>query len=744
MYNEVQHAIDTGLNGLYVTERDVQAILRRVRAQEAPRKPRTQPRFAVVIAAALVMVVAGAAFTLVNRIGGNRNNDPLVGNPTPTEVSGIEVAAITPEEAIALAENHVLTKCDSYAALRDETLYRIACDYHPADAHCGAGHYRVTFAALDLYGTEYTVDVLSAPGSAEPIVNVMRQRGVGEGHTAQEMRAGYARMNGDDMQAWSPETLNAYVSSLRRADPTSMAWEDTLMLEVTYLDPAEAAWTPGEGPVTAKAERWAPTSAKLVRYKDQTSWLHFLPEPLTEGEGIHWAVVSEWSVEAQTFLCSRRYDAKSTLGLRALIPNAAYADNMQVGEDWGYPTFTQEQGVALAAAHILAEYGVDVTDPAKYTNQLGNELYYITRDDLLEVRCVPKNAGDPTYWVRLNFHGLAQDSGMYVTGNELDALRRTVLGNDATYTEASLVKLQENIRLQGDLNDPIAKAIASTEYVEAYLDDNGTRAIREALGVRRMSYKGPGLGIRKDGRVILKGCCDTELGTFLVEYDTVSQQITSAVEIPAEGAVWYASCLLQADMEAAGIAPAPYQHPENDGDPTVDIPVPPMRGFRLDYLNDAFFLMYGPDMLQWSQEQLRTYQQYAILAEGMTGDMGIFCLRNTTYPDVPLTAISREEAGERAIKEVPGTEFAGAVLIGTPSDDPVWKVGLRGADGAFWLAEVACFTGQVKEVYAWSEVMAIEFPVYDEGQTPEYWYREIVLEDTIRECEEAWQRKSNG
>ncbi len=739
MSNNIKAAIDSGLDGLYVTQRDIDAVMRRVREESAPAK-RPPVRFAAVIAAAMVMLMLGAAWTVSRRIGGP-GMQPLSG---PQAEMG---QRISEEEAIDLAEGFLHEKEGDHIDLRDEAAYRISCAWQEPDLTSAAGYYRVTFAALTIEGTDYTVDVLGYAGAGDPILHWTRQRGVGEGHTTQEIRVGFSRVYGPDMLAWDWQVLNAYVDALHHADPASRSWEDSLMRKVTYLDPDTAVWKPEQVSKPADLERWAPTSVKLVSYEGKQSLLYYLPEVLTEGEGIHWAVVAEWDVEKQALSVSRRYDVDNTLGCRALLPNAVYEDHLQDNIGDMFASVDRELMFDLAARHIRTTYdgAPDVTDPARYTLTLtGTPSYFSVFEDV-EVLCTPTGSEDPTYFVHIDFCGDILDSGVFRTANDLDSLRREILTDRFAVIE-ELQSLQTALRMRGDFTDPVALALEDTIYTHTFYADTAYAAVSETLGTRRMSVSNASFAIIKNGRTIFKSAYYTDRGNFLVEYDCEGDKVISVIEIPRTGCPWYAFYLLQADMTALGIAPEPYTAPVPDSSAAVDLPVKPVRGLRLEYLNDAFFRMYGPNMLTWTQEQLRTYQQYAILAEGADGDMGILCLRKTTYPDVPHNAISREKAADlaRAALAQPDAVMEGAVLIGTPSADPVWKVALQCTNGDFWFVEVDCISGDVLTPWQWRGGAVSTFPYYDGETTPEYWFREIVLEQTIRECEQVWDRKSNG
>ncbi len=745
MSSNIKHVIDTGLGSLYASERDVQTILRRARTEESARTKKPTPvRFTAVIAAVMVMILAGAAWTVADRIGGQERSTPLSGQ------EGDPLPCISKEAAIALAEAEIRRVYGSGINLRDPAQHRIDCELHAPDLHAGQAHYRVTFTALTIEGTDYTVDVLAAEGTEAPILSCTRMRGVGEWHTPAEMRHGYSRLYGTDLTKWPAAILNQYRNFMRSCDSSAKFLADRLIRQGDYLDPTAAA-LPQEA---AQAD-----SAILMKVGGRTIWKLAIPLDPT-GDGLRWVRLLEKDATTGDVLSDIRVD-ESNVGFLPLIATETIRDNFQEETAGSRPDLPRDKARAQAESWIAAHYGEtrDLTDTALYT--FSGNMPHVGYPIESVLRYTAVNPADPSYWVALDFHGVVLDSGRYTARTDgledLDSIRfQTILASEIyqdlfriaeDYKAEDVIALQEALRERGDRSDPIARLLMDAQYGVPRSDDDATTIASRALNIKTMRIMADvsSFCIRKGDQRILKAVLDTDRGIYIVEVDAEKKQMTHAVRVENLRDCWWAPFLLQEDMEAAGIAPIPYTLPENDGRTAIDAPYVPTTGMRIDYLNTYFRQIYTPDFADWTQAQLRTYQQYAIVSDGIDGDMGIYALRRTWYPDVPANAISREEAAQQAIAHLrlTGYESDGAVLIGTKGN-PVWKVCLHHESEPCWYAEVDCMTGEVLTVKQRQDDHATPLPAYPSEGLPEYWYRDIVLEETIRECEEDWIRRSNG
>ena len=194
MSEAVKRAVDGGLQGLYVTEAQVHAIMNRVRAGDRPPVRRRQ---SCPLALAAAVAVLALCVSLVVTLRGVPE-DPRPLGPGQGENTPLPSHLITPEEAVAAAEGYILKEAaqdgEEAPALRSETLYRIGCELMQ-DGRWPCVYYAVHFEALDAYGTEYTAHVSALDGT---VLQLECQRGAGVDHTAQEVLAGFSRIYGPD------------------------------------------------------------------------------------------------------------------------------------------------------------------------------------------------------------------------------------------------------------------------------------------------------------------------------------------------------------------------------------------------------------------------------------------------------------------------------------------------------------------------------------------------------------------
>ena len=180
MSEQVKNAIDLGLSGLCVNEGSVAEIMRRVRAEGRARpdeRARQPVNWRMGLALAAVLVVLVAAVTL--RLAGTDVPDltPLTqpdAQSTEVPAGFVPVEEKEPEinidanQAVKLAEEHVLMEHDGTVNLRDGAAYAIRCEYVERETADGAvyrGFYAVRFVALTIEGTEYALRVSAEDGS---------------------------------------------------------------------------------------------------------------------------------------------------------------------------------------------------------------------------------------------------------------------------------------------------------------------------------------------------------------------------------------------------------------------------------------------------------------------------------------------------------------------------------------------------------------------------------------------------
>lgn len=766
MSNEVKRAIDTGLGGLYVTERDVNVILRRVRTEAAPvKKQRTPMKMSAVLALAMVVLLIGVSVSLARQAGLLPANTPLTQQTGNTPV----MDEASWQSVIDRAEAYVRAEHDPAAALRNERLFAIECREE-------SGMCIVYFRALNEYETEYTVTVDPVNYA---VTDCKVQRGVGEGHTAEEIRIGYGRIYGSDWRFWTQEQLKIYAGKLRKADTATLQWRDLLTLQTGYAEVRANALAKEQivSDAIASLETGMPAGSNVeplfpqgtvwaVQGEPRAHYLNAAPNPvwkvavdlmvtypdgyaapavlLTEADSVTGEVtlaevVSVWAAEEKEMHLQATIDAMLQVSWSDSAPSPV----------------SREEALDIAAHHVYTELGctADLSDPARYAvtvndddfglNGMNGSMYSYAKS--WKVLYMPVSADDPAYCVYLDFFGDVSSSGRSDPQQmTLDELRYRVSNGWALPDAIQAEYLQE---LQGRIGevpqDALTALLARTGFVRNHgAEFYGGIACR-ALNLRTATATIAGnMRIQSGDRLVQKLCIESDKGNFLVEVDVKTQEVISAVRVQELYDPWYGPCLLQSDMEAAGIAPVPYEGDVHRGDVTESGTV---MGMWVKHIYSRYQELYGTNLYTWSQEQLRAFREDMIVSGDVGGDMGIMCLRTSYFPDVPENAITREAAAERAAAALGLTAytFEGAALIGTDST-PVWKVCLCRGDGSFSYAEVNCMTGEVGDMYTTQNAPAGFGICYDDNEYDEYWYRDIVLEQTIEECEKNWDRKSNG
>lgn len=801
MSNEVKNAIDTGLQGLCVTEADWAVILRRTRseARPAPRRPRQQWSFAVALAVVMIVLVAGAGLRL---LGSTEDVTPLTqpdGQVTDAPEEFVPIGSeidLTPEinidanKAIALAEKYIHEEHDGAVDLRDAVIYEIGCEYVSQMREGNAFYanfYEVHFRALDAYATEYTVRVKADSGA---VIGCEVQRGAGEWHTAQEILTGFSRVYGEDRRTWTQEQLRTYCKALKKAAEGSLRWMDYLYLQASYPDVAEDAMS--------REEVLAAVEADLViiahEYAKDAGWGIFPQEGEVRARYISaypnpiWKIASEHTVsidaDGYTSLMTLLVEIDSVTGevVHVDAVDAHYAEQYESflhttiealkavstisGES---PSFTEEQAMAVAAEYVRETWGEtrDINDASLFevTATLGKYAVHQGRH-MLEYASIGE--GEQTVYVLLvDWYGqvIAANRGTRtVTDNGLDGSIAGIaekLESPFAVTAPALDWEYENLltwqgyaAASNQRNDPIVQVFMNTVYLnDFYFTPTKIKnAAHAALG-SHATTRTTAVLIDTEPNAVWKIAMETDQGNYLVEVDSVTCEVISTMRVKSLYESWYLPFVLTADLKAAGVpltwdVQQTYLTAATDGHGTVD-------GMRIDHLYQRFKQLYGPNMGSWTQEQLRSFQEMAVLSSDYDYDLGVPCLRNTVYPDIPENAISKARAAQCAAEAMglsmdgsalENWTLRGAVLIGTDST-PVWKVCISvpgSGSTQFWYAEVNCMTGRAQRVHQDAEGAASPGASYDYGTPQNLWFRDIVLEETIEECDATWESRGNG
>ena len=788
MSEQVKNAIDTGLCGLCVTEGDVAAILRRARMESAQahreERPRANWRFGTALALVMLMLLAAVGWRLATQ---------GVDEPTPltqpeTEVTGSPAGFVPVEsepvvnidaaQAIALAEAYVSAHHDPSVDLRDTATYGISCEYIAAETAEGASYanfYTVCFRALTVEATEYRLRVSAEDGS---ILSCEMQRGVGEWHTAQEIYAGYARVYGADRRAWTQAQLRTYCLSLRKAAGGSMRWEDYLYVLSGYPDVAENAMDRGtviaavmddidtllyeHDRKTGTLERW---QAREQVGDVRARYISAYPNPV-------WKVaVDQRVVNADGYATTRTvlFEVDSVTGevKHTEAVEAAYAFQyesftrstidglMATSTNDDVPTLTEAEYRAIAAEYIRLRWHEtrDVNDGKLFTSkqayggspaiQVGTQLIYRST-----------GAGDVTeYVVVIDWYGGVVAANRSVT--PAGEASFTPVATDADWEREKLLAWQVAAAQCPRAQEPVYQAFIGTAWLAdtsggtpKAVQNAALAAIGAKTTTRMMSVQ-----IAAEPAPVWKVALESDQGNFLIELDSVSLEPLHVLQVEGLYQSWYLPFVLTADLKAAGAAipedAAPvYMQGATEAHGVTD-------GMRVDYIYERFKQLYGPNMGLWTPAQLRSFQRMAILSNDYDYDLGVLCLRNTVYPDVPENALPPAEAMVCALAPIGLSEdpadwtLCGAVLIGTAEDSaahgtPVWKLCLMESGGGIWYAEVNCMTGKIYRLHEDAVGNASPGASYDYGTPQNLWFRDIVLETTIEDCDAVWQCRGNG
>lgn len=797
MSNQVKTAIDTGLSGLYVSERDVAAILRRARMEGRPvRRNRNRWGVAAALAAVMVMLVLGAG---VRMLGSVRDVTPLSQPDQVTDVPGAETtflpvgAEVTPQinigknEAITLAESYVHENYEP-VDLRNAAVYEIGCEWIEQVREGNtfyANFYEVRFRALDAYATEYTVRVKADDGS---IIGCEVQRGAAEGNTAQEIYTGFARVYGADRRTWSQEELRTYTAVLRKARRGSKRWTDYLYLQSTYPDLAEGSMTENQ----LRSMLNANLTTLIARCVEELeipegAWKSVVPEGEVRTRYISaspnpvWKVATDVRVtmdNGSESLWTLLFEIDSVTGsvLHTEAVDALYAEQYEsflhdtIEALMVVTTNGVERGAdvdledycAMAAAYVRETWGEtrDINDTELFDMTYSDGGSPITQcDHQLVYRS--KGVGDVTeYVLYIDWYGNVLSANRGVASPSQEPFTPTAMAID--WRLENLALWQEKARQSAQANDPVVQVFLNTEYTADNMHSFPEAieyVISDTLNIRAAVHANC-VKIAARPNDIWKIAAETDQGSYLIEVDSSTHEIISTMRVSSIYESWYLPFVLTSDLEAAGVpltwdVAQTYLTAATDDHLTND-------GMRIDHLYTRFKQLYGPNMGAWTQEQLRSFQQMAILSNDYDNDLSVICLRNTVYPDIPENAITRTEAALKAAeaiglttdesREVVGWTLCGAVLIGTTPDSkaagtPVWKVCIsvqQNGKKQFWYAEVDCMTGIIHARHQDADGWGFPGETYDYGTPQNLWFRDIVLEETIEDCEAVWDCKSNG
>ncbi len=786
MSEQVKRAIDGGLCGLRVTEGDVAAILRRVREEGTERRRKEKEkrgnwRFGMALAVVMAALVCAVGLRLVSRdMPDVRPLDDR--DAQQTEVPGgfvpvDEAVTIDAARAIALAEEHVHAEYDPTVDLRDGMAYEIRCEYVMQETTDGAEYrnfFAVAFAARTIEDTDYTLRVSAWDGR---ILSCKVQRGAQEGHTAQEIWAGFARVYGSDRRAWTQEQLRTCCLMLKTAAKGSLRWEDYLYIFSDYPDVAESAMPREEVLAAMERDRARLLYAHIPQLLDgrwrgmqmegdfrlryigaypNPVWQVAMDERVITDEGCEFPVTVLIEVDSVTgevkqfdlvdALYADQHEGFTRATIDALMATAT------IGED---PSLTGAEYREIAADCIRQRWSEDrdVNDETLFTcTEVTGSPALLQCDRRLIYRST--GAGEVTeYVVYVNWYGEVIAANRSVTPAGEMPFTPTV--PDLDWQMENLLAWQSQAAASSWLDAPAVRAFTGTVWLQDNRDgvpQPAQNAVLKALQARNVTMTRC-VTIEAEPNPVIKIAMETDQGVYLAEVDSVTYEVLHLLKVNGIYENWYLPFVLTADLEAQGVPVPEDAAPVYLTAATEDHGT--NGGMRVDHLYRRFKDLYGPNMGLWTPEQLRSFQRIAVLSSDYDNDLGVLCLRNTVFPDVPENALAPAEAMVPAVTAIgmggdsSQWQLCGAVLIGTTlehaaSGTPVWKLCLSQPGGGVWYAEVNCMTGQVYRLHQDAEGPGFPGACYDFGTPQNLWFREIVLEETIEACEAVWDCRGHG
>lgn len=675
---------------------------------------------------------------------------------------GPQEGELNRDEAIQRAKDLVWQLRD--AELDDASKYRVEATFLDGLSYTAYPGYfwRVEFLPKTVEGAQIEVE-LSADG--RQMYDYQYFAGAAEADYVWEVGSAFQRIYGPQ-ERWSQETLREYVACLKKAEANGAIMHDleTNMMRTEYPDIAPEAIS------ASRANSIALEALGLTLGNDvsvlHTAYLGESPNPIwkvtirakrnVEGYDSDWMYL----VEVDSITGEIRVIDEAAAMFRLLymyVPHSVYQTVVPDIPEDAYPVVSEGKARMSALAAIQARYGEtrDLNDPELFDVTLKEDLgfQWISNSQWI-VTFDAKAVGEVGYWAYVNGFGevvdLGVDNGAISQGHTLDSIRfehEMIAGIIARMGEDSFDAFMDDVRQRADMNDPVAKLLSETTYPKIGYGEWGRMAeaveifASNELGIRRtwlddeeLTFDGTTVISTKGSEEagfsrVWKFAIRSGKGNFLAEVADRDGELSMLSVVPMENPFdpWYASLLLQSEMEAAGIAPEPYI-PRGHNALVIDEGV--VRGLPLRHIYSRFCRLYGDDYLAWSQLQLQSFQRAVAESSSLAVDIGVACMRDTSYPAIPGNAISREEAAEAGAKAMglTGYEVEGAVLI-ADAPNAVWKVCYH--TGADWrYAEVDCVTGEVKTVAERSE--------------SNIWCQDLVLERVLREHEETFQNMSNG
>lgn len=649
---------------------------------------------------------------------------------------------LTEAEAIGMAKAYILA-VEPSAPLSDPTRYELIASFNDGVSigdHPGF-YWNVLFRAKDRYVTEYDIDI-SATGDVFYRCDI--QRGVGEGHTAQEIYEGMLREYHWNIAQWTQEQLRDYADELRKAAPGSLYTRDRMFLATEYPDIAEDAIPRDQAAVIAFNELGLKASGDCRI--EAIMYIGDLPNPSwkvsiyeynkIDGYGdrwLHYVEIDSVTGEVK-YTETERYDSRYH---HMYFLHTAYSDLLPIAPEYVRPVPAIEEAQLNAASYIQQHFGEvrNVNDTALF--RFSYETLAQWTGTTLQLYYKSLDRGKPGYWVWLDGYGGVMDAGVD-DKTTLDGIRGAQL-TKTTYHGTVIEELQDDVRAMMDpSSDPLAKLLLETTYIHPEFEDSESihGVVADYLGLRKdFSATGNHVGgwlIDAEPNPIWKLDVDSTKGKFLMEIDNVTHEVLEVIRVEDRFRPWYAQYLLSDGLRSIGMEVEACE-PPSYGPEVVEERV--TRGMDITAIFDRFRELYGPDPTDWSQAQLRSFKAAISESSSLYTELGVPCILSTEYPDIPDGAISRQIAATSGAAALGLADYVveGGVLLGG-DPNPVWKM-TYSVGGDYYAAEIDCRTGEVKATGAYR---------FDDDNMNSYWFEGIVPEQIIDVERPQFTYEGNG
>ena len=142
------------------------------------------------------------------------------------------------------------------------------------------------------------------------------------------------------------------------------------------------------------------------------------------------------------------------------------------------------------------------------------------------------------------------------------------------------------------------------------------------------------------------------------------------------------------------------------------------REMWIEEIWNCYCIMYGGDMSEWEQEELRSFQE-AISISLSKDEAAALCIEMSSYPDIDEKAITPEDAFQIAFSEknLEQCRTISCIYIGA-EPNPIWKVQFYDKEeGKNYFVEIDSISGTIKNII--------------DGTSKRSWHIDIVTQETI-------------